>query len=110
MLSVSPAGTSAKHFIADLDKNSSSLQDINEHFRLFTGDVALVSFYETWKTSLAPGVKKFVRVSTSEGYTLGTKFVDAGRRERLCGSRITSRDIDSALRRSSYNLQVSKSL
>lgn len=110
VLSVSPAGTSAKHFIADLEKNSSSLQDINEQFRFLYGDVALVSFYETQKTSLAPGVKKFVSISYSAGNILGAKLVGAGCRERLWGPGITSRDVESSCRRSSYNMQVSKPL
>lgn len=83
---MSPAGTSSKHFIADLEKNSSSLQDINEQFRFLYGNVALVSFYETQKTSLAPGVKKFVSVLDSGGHTLGAKIFGCRLSRKTLGS------------------------
>lgn len=63
VLSFSPSGTSSKQYISELEKNSSSLQDINEQFRSVNGNLALVSFYESLKTHLAPGVKKIVKAS-----------------------------------------------
>ncbi|KAI9890123.1 MAG: hypothetical protein M1814_004404 [Vezdaea aestivalis] len=59
-LTINPAGGSAKNYITELAKNSSSLQDINEQFRGLCGNVSLVSFYETLKTSLGLGIKKYV--------------------------------------------------
>ena len=56
-------GTSSKLYISELERNSSSLQDINEQFRTVYGNLALVSFYESFKTQLAPGVKKIVKLS-----------------------------------------------
>lgn len=50
ILSTAPFGSS-KAYIADLNIHSSALQDINEQFRVLCGDLALVSFYETLKTS-----------------------------------------------------------
>ncbi|KAH0541241.1 hypothetical protein FGG08_004246 [Glutinoglossum americanum] len=53
-------GGSAKAYVAELEKNSASLQDINEQFRNICEDLELVSFHETLKTSLGPGVKKLL--------------------------------------------------
>lgn len=52
--------TGAKVYVGELDKSSTTLQDINEQFRAVCGDLALVSFHETLKTSLGPGVKSIV--------------------------------------------------
>jgi len=52
--------TGAKVYISELEHDSTTLQDINEQFRHFCGDLALVSFYETLKTSLGPGLKIMV--------------------------------------------------
>ncbi|KAJ8067156.1 hypothetical protein OCU04_004525 [Sclerotinia nivalis] len=54
-------GFSTKGYVAELENNSSSLQDINEQFRNICGELELVSFYETLKTSL-PGTKKIVSI------------------------------------------------
>ena len=51
ILSSAPLGAPPKAYIADLDTHSSALQDINEHFRSVCGELALVSFFETLKTS-----------------------------------------------------------
>lgn len=59
ILKTSPGG-SAKAYVAELEKKSGSLQDINEQFRNVCGDLELVSFYETLKTSLGVGIKKMV--------------------------------------------------
>ena len=61
ILKAAPGG-SAKAYVAELEKNSSSLQDINEQFRNICGDLELISFYETLKTSLGAGVKKMARL------------------------------------------------
>ena len=59
ILSAAPLG-SQKLYISELANNSSSLQDINEQFRIICGDLILASFYESLKTSLGPGVKRQV--------------------------------------------------
>lgn len=51
---------SAKAYVAELEKNSGALQDINEQFRHICADLDLVSFYETLKTSLGAGIKRMV--------------------------------------------------
>lgn len=51
---------SAKAYVGELAKGSTSLQDINEQFRNACAGLELVSFYETLKTSIA-GQKKLVR-------------------------------------------------
>lgn len=58
-------GFSAKNYVAELENNSNSLQDINEQFRNICGDLELVSFYETLKTNLGAGVKKIVSARLS---------------------------------------------
>lgn len=64
ILSVAPFGPSSKAYVADLDIHSGVLQDINEQFRVVCGDLALVSFFETLKTSF--GVTKvLVRFSNA---------------------------------------------
>ena len=52
--------TAQKVYVSELELNSTSLQDINEQFRTMCGDLTLVSFYESLKTSIGPGVKRFV--------------------------------------------------
>ena len=56
ILSSAPLGAPPKAYIADLDRDSSALQDINEQFSTVCGDLALMSFFETLKTSF--GVHK----------------------------------------------------
>ncbi|KAL2785293.1 hypothetical protein BJX66DRAFT_61738 [Aspergillus keveii] len=51
---------SAKVFVGELEKGSTALDDINEQFRHLCGDLQLISFHETLKTVLAPGVKTMV--------------------------------------------------
>lgn len=58
ILSTSPLGTAPKAYIAELDTQSSSLQDINEQFRICCEELQLASFFETKKTSF--GVTKVI--------------------------------------------------
>jgi hypothetical protein len=51
ILKVTP-GLSGKHYVAELEKNSGTLQDINEQFRKVCGGLTLVSFHESQKTSV----------------------------------------------------------
>ncbi|KAJ5958775.1 NACHT and WD domain protein [Penicillium vulpinum] len=52
--------TSTKIYVSELERGSTSLADINEQFRNMCGDLELVSFHETLKTTLGPGVKAMV--------------------------------------------------
>jgi hypothetical protein len=56
-------GFSAKIYVSELEKASTSLQDINEQFRTACGDIELVSLYENQKTDIGLGVRKTVRRS-----------------------------------------------
>lgn len=58
ILSTAPFGTSPKAYVADLDVHSALLQELNEQFRLVCGKLALVSFFETLKTSF--GITKIL--------------------------------------------------
>ena len=51
ILSAAPTG-SPKMYITDLEINSTSLLEINELFRTACGDLTLVSFYESLKTTI----------------------------------------------------------
>ncbi|KAI1077810.1 hypothetical protein F5B20DRAFT_572038 [Whalleya microplaca] len=51
-------GASAKAYVAELEKNFNSLQDINEQFRNMCNDLKLVSFYETLKTNIGGGIRR----------------------------------------------------
>jgi pimeloyl-ACP methyl ester carboxylesterase len=64
ILSITPVGGPPKAYVADLDTLSGTLQDINEQFRIICEGFALVSFFETLKTSF--GVTKIhVRQQTA---------------------------------------------
>jgi pimeloyl-ACP methyl ester carboxylesterase len=63
ILSTCPLGPPPKAYVAELDIQSSSLQDINEQFRVGCENLELASFFETRKTSF--GVTK-VLVSLTE--------------------------------------------
>ena len=52
VLSVTPLGPSPKLYVKDLETNSGAIQAINEEFCRVCGELALVSFYETKKTSI----------------------------------------------------------
>ena len=58
ILSAAPLGAPPKAYITDLEAHSTALQDINEQFRTVCGELALVSFYETMKTSF--GISKLL--------------------------------------------------
>lgn len=59
ILKASPGG-SAKSYVADLGRQSGSLQGINELFRNICGDLELVSLHETIRTNVGAGIKKMV--------------------------------------------------
>jgi hypothetical protein len=59
ILSITPIIGSAKSYVADLDVQSSALQDVNEQFKIACGGLALLSFFESEKTSLGLGLGKF---------------------------------------------------
>ena len=58
ILFTAPLGAPPKAYIAELDTHSTALQDINEQFRTACENLALVSFFETLKTSF--GVTKIL--------------------------------------------------
>ncbi len=59
ILKATPGG-STKNYVAELEKQSGSLQDLNEQFRNMCGSLELVSFHETLKTNVGAGIKKMV--------------------------------------------------
>jgi hypothetical protein len=59
ILRASPS-VGTKVYVNELEKGSTSLEDINEQFRNVCGNLVLVSFHETLKTTVAPGVKSMV--------------------------------------------------
>ena len=68
ILSTSLIGAPPKAYVEDLNTQSRVLQDINEQFRTSCGDVSLMSFYESFKTSFK--IKKSIIVE-KESATLG---------------------------------------
>jgi len=62
ILSTAPLGAPPKAYVADLDAQATSIQDINEQFRSSCGSLALVSFFETHKVGF--GVKFLVNVAS----------------------------------------------
>lgn len=54
ILTVSVFNHSAKQYIAELKRNSTTLQDINEQFRNIAPKLQIVSFYETQQTTVGP--------------------------------------------------------
>lgn len=75
ILKASPTG-SAKNYVAELEKQSGSLQDINEQFRNICGSLQLVSFHETIRTSIGAGIKKMVGVHTTDHSTSDSEGSD----------------------------------
>ena len=65
ILSAAPFGAPPKAYVADLDTQSRALQDVNEQFRTLCSDLALVSFFETLKTSF--GLSKTIIVERESG-------------------------------------------
>ncbi|KAI4660544.1 uncharacterized protein J4E78_005247 [Alternaria triticimaculans] len=68
VLSASLLRFSPKQYVADLQKNSPALEDINEQFRKFAPKLHIVSFYETLDTPVGP---KKVRILEKESAILG---------------------------------------
>ncbi|CAN9157928.1 unnamed protein product [Alternaria alternata] len=68
ILSASLLRYSPKQYVADLQKNSPALEDINEQFRKFAPKLQIVSFYETLETAVGP---KKVRILEKESAILG---------------------------------------
>lgn len=52
------SGQSPKEYVSELQKNSSRIRDINDQFRLHASKFQIVSFFETFPTSM--GLKKTV--------------------------------------------------
>ncbi|KAB5530436.1 NACHT and WD domain-containing protein, variant [Coniochaeta sp. 2T2.1] len=52
ILSAAPFGAPPKAYVAELERQSSSISDINENFRQQCEELSLVSFYETLKTNM----------------------------------------------------------
>lgn len=77
ILSTFPLGPPPKAYVADLDIQSGSLQDINEQFRISCESLELASFFETLKTSF--GVTK---VLVSLALECGDKVADSYRSSR----------------------------
>ncbi|EAQ85347.1 hypothetical protein CHGG_09361 [Chaetomium globosum CBS 148.51] len=53
-------GTSNKGYVAELDSNSTSIEDLNEQFRSVSSPLRLASMYETLPTRVSPGIKKMI--------------------------------------------------
>ena len=68
ILSTSLLRFSPKQYVADLQKNSAALEEINEQFRKFAPKLHIVSFYETLETAVGP---KKVRILDKESAILG---------------------------------------
>lgn len=67
---------SSRQYIADLSRNSSSLQLMNDEFRMLTDRLQLWSFYETWKTKVSTSASILVvdRDSAVIGSLLSQRF------------------------------------
>lgn len=52
------SGQSSKEYVSDLQKNSARIRDINDQFRLHASRFQIVSFFETYPTSM--GLRKTV--------------------------------------------------
>jgi len=94
ILSVSFAGHSQKQYISDLNKSSSTLEDLNENFRNVASQLQIFSFYETLETnvsfkSLVSIPKRFDICNHADEWSDGTG-------ERLVHSRISRRDLQTS--------------
>ena len=58
LLAASIVGPSPKQYVADLDENSTAIEDLNEQFRNVPSELQISSFYETRYTMF--GMKKLV--------------------------------------------------
>jgi hypothetical protein len=72
---------SRRQYVADLGRNSVSLQVINDEFKNFANDVELWSFYETVKTS--SGIKSTIIVARDSA-VLGYEVTTAHCRSLTC--------------------------
>ena len=77
ILSTCPLGAPPKAYIAELDIHSSSLQDINEQFRVGCESLELASFFETQKTSFG-----MTKVLVSQGLNDEERLADKCRSSR----------------------------
>lgn len=59
ILTVSILNHAHKQYISELQRNSSTLEDINEQFRHIAPNLGVISFFETLHTSIGPS--KIVR-------------------------------------------------
>jgi len=73
ILSTAPIGAPPKAYVAELDTQSSSLQDINEQFRTVCEDLRLASFFETKKTNV--GVTKLLVSIILFIFLIGSAFM-----------------------------------
>lgn len=62
------SGQSPKEYVGELQKNSSRIRDINDQFRLHASHFQIVSFFETYPTSM--GLKKTVIPQSREFISL----------------------------------------
>ena len=53
ILAVSIVGHAPKQYIAELEKNSPAIENLNEDFRNVASRLQIFSFYETLQTSVA---------------------------------------------------------
>jgi hypothetical protein len=61
---------SARHYVADLEPNSTAVLTINDEFRKYSDDMQFVSFYETVKAPMGIGSSLIVDKSSAIlGYT-----------------------------------------
>ncbi|KAI7777971.1 hypothetical protein LA080_002883 [Diaporthe eres] len=79
VLQASVFNHSAKEYITELQRNSLTLQDINDQFRNIATDLSIVSFFETRPTTVGPRKMMIVeRDSATLGYAGEiTKLLDA---------------------------------
>lgn len=69
VLQASVFNHSPKEYITELQRNSTTIQDINDQFRHIAGHLSIVSFYETKPTAIGPRKMMIVeRDSATLGY------------------------------------------
>lgn len=61
-------GSSPKVYVAELNPSSTSIEDINEQFRVICAPWQLVSLYETQQTRLSPGLRRMVGLFPEGGF------------------------------------------
>ena len=84
-------GTSRKVYIAELERNSTSLEDLNEQFCRVCGALQLVSLYETLPTTILPKIKKKMVGSCLQSFS--TLLIDTDCWKRLRRPGIPKRDL-----------------